>query len=247
MQFGAVDDWGEATTEQRKRLYKAVAAAAKARTERVKITLAVALGPHKQMGTDYVSNFRQGRIARELCPIIQNWLAQHHLPNAQGAAPELFPADPYHVWETALNEQSQPGRLRLITIKPSFGLIQRADSVEPVDQTLRLRQPFLIEIDVPFAGHLHLYQWHANVWHLSSLHADGAIKPLKIIEGTHRLPRNPRTGAPIPLTEATDVGLHRFAIALSKHNQTLFHNLKQLTKVPEGSFLAERHVQIIGD
>lgn len=240
-----MDDWAKASTEQRKRLYKAVAAAAKARREAVGVTIATALGSYVSMGRDYESNFRKGLIARSLCPIVHDWLVQHHLAPARQAAPELFPADPYHVWETALAEQAQPNLLRLVMLKRSIGLVQRADSVKQVDATLRLGEEFAFEVDAPFGGRLFAYQWHANVWHPMPLRFDASTQPLEIKPGTQILPRDRQSGEIIPMTEAEDGGLHRFAVAIMKHNQALPEDLKRMHSTSEDTELLSTSVRFI--
>ncbi len=247
MDHQPVADWQSATTDQRKRLYQAIALAAQVRRETVGVTITTALGAYVRMGKDYESNFRQGKIGRSLCPIVHDWLVKHHPMEARQAAPELFPLDRYHLWERALTEYAQPNHLRLVTLKRSLGLIQRADSVKPVDATLRLGDAFCFEVDAPFAGQLYGYQWYASIWHPMLLRPDEKPGPLRIEAGLQLLPRDARTGEIIPMVEATDIGVHRFAVAIVKRGQSMPDDLTQLRELPQGAVIATQRVRFTSD
>lgn len=207
-------DWLKANKVERAALYRITRAVARVTDQSVEDIMEKALGGELFTGADYLSNFRQGKIARAKAKLIHAWIARHHIDTAHAIEPNMFPMPPLSIWERYLDKHAILGKLRLVHMNNSRGIVQRADNVQPADQSLWLGTEFCFELESEIKGTAIAFQGYRGKWHPLPLGENGELSTA-IIAGKQILPQN-MDGQPIPLTEMEDTGLHRFVFVIAQ-------------------------------
>ncbi len=122
-------DWVAMSLAERiaptKALYRAFMAVAKRQRVKGDLLLFQALGETDTGGTDYLSNFRKGKIDKHKVRDIHLWLAQNHFDLALETAPDLFPHKPTDPFDDFIDKHAILGKLRILRIKQEMGIVQR--------------------------------------------------------------------------------------------------------------------------
>lgn len=147
LEFNVDIDWLKASKEERAGLYRVTRAVALASGQSIDVILDKAVGHTMLTGIDYQSNFRQGKIARPKAKLVYAWISKHHIDTAHTIAPEMFPMPVLNAWERYLDEYAIHGKFRLVRMDKSRGIVQRAGSLQPANQTLRLGEDFCFELE----------------------------------------------------------------------------------------------------
>ena len=207
-------DWLNASKNERAALYRVTRAVARASDQSVERIMEQAIDRELAIGVDYLSNFRQGKIARAKAKLIYAWIAEHHIDTAHAIEPDMFPMPPLCIWERYLDEHAIRGKLRLVRIDKSRGIVQRADNIQPADQRLRLGEEFCFELESNTKGKAIAFQGYRGKWHPLPLGENGESST-DIIAGKQILPQNMDEQL-IPLIEMEDTGLHRFVFVIAQ-------------------------------
>lgn len=232
------------TIADRKRLYRAVRAAMSASDATWPEVFTGAFGARSAIGSGYKDNFRAGKIAVRRAVQIAEWLRRNH-PQAARAFEEDGGASTGRVsWETLLLT-ARP-LLEMIIIDPAQpGIVAFADPRLSSRKTIRLGQPFCLRLDCPMDGYAVAFQHTASGWF--SLPLSSNSEPARVESGPILLPRDPETGEPVPLSEESERGRHRFAVVVLRDHalaaQFLFPPGNRIP-LPELDRLAERFLEI---
>ncbi|MEM7544172.1 MAG: hypothetical protein AAF367_01425 [Pseudomonadota bacterium] len=206
-------DWLRSSEDQRKRLYVATRAIASAANLSIDEIMDAAMGRKMLMGTDYISNFRRGKIRRSYAKLIYEWLERHHGEIANRLAPDLFPLTPLTAWEQLIEARGIEGQLNAIPIPKRMGLTRRRANVPTPATELRLNQDYCFQLDSDMEGYAVGFEGYRGEWHALPLGADDRHPTAKIIQGRQFVPSDER-GNPIPLVETDDIGLHQFVVVV---------------------------------
>lgn len=207
-------DWLTASKDERATLYRVTRVISGVTNQSVEAIMEKALGGELFTGADYLTNFRQGKIARAKAKLIYAWIAEHQIDTAHAIEPDMFPMPPLSIWERYLDEHAIRGKLRLVRIDKSRGIVQRADNIQPADQKLRLGEEFCFELESKTKGTAIAFQGYRGKWHPLPLGESGEVSTA-IIAGKQILPQN-MDGQLIPLIEIEDTGLHRFVFVVAQ-------------------------------
>ena len=169
-----------------------------------------AVGYPVARGQDYVRNMRRGEIAATYAALIHQWLLEYHFDLAHRLAPEIFPETPEHRWQAILDERAISGRLRLVLVPLTMGIVERESQLKPADTTIRLGERFCFELDSETEGYAIAFQAVRGQWHNIPLGANGETNA-RIRSGQNRLPKR-SDGQIDPLTENHDEGMHEFVL-----------------------------------
>jgi hypothetical protein len=237
-------DWMRASkadrTEPNKQLYKALMEVKAIIRRPIDLMMDDAFGEPNTTGTDYISNFRRGNIAAGKAMMIHRWLAENHFEIAQKAAPDLFQFNPKSVWEQFLEKHTIAGRLRILRLKQSMGLVERDDEAKPVGETLRLTQRFCFELETEINGVALAFQKHKGTWHSFPLGADKRNLWGSVTRNPQMLPHK-ADGSMIGLQENDDAGDHQFAVIVSE-DRKLPSDMRKLATLHQDSAAFEVHV-----
>lgn len=225
-------DWvsmsGAERLEPTKALYRAFITVAEHNGINADLMLDRALGEAQERGIDYASNFRAGKISKVRAKAIHLWLAQNYFEMAKATAPDLFPYRPVSAFQHFIDKEAIVGKLRVIKISKTLGLIERSDEKRKHVQTLRLSEKFCFEIDTEITGVALAFQCYQDVWHPLPIGADKKRLKADITAGTVFLPKAV-DGKSIPLEENNDAGNHQFTIIVSE-NRNLPQSADELVK-----------------
>lgn len=172
-----------------------------------------ACGKPLRRGTDYIKNVAKGDFAKSIAQLVYLYLRDHHFDIAHKISPDIFPETPAMRWRQILDERAVKGKLKIVPMKRSMGIVQRAREVSNAECTLKLGQEFCLELETDRDGHAILLQGLRDKW-----------PPIELIDGKHyRMPITKGTtifpmlgnGAPDPIMEPRDLGLHEFAAIVS--------------------------------
>lgn len=205
-------DWLKASEDDRKRLYVATRAVADAGDISVEEIMDAALGRKALMGTDYMSTFRRGKIRKSYAKLIHGWIVTNHLEIANGIAPDLFPLSHTDAWQQYLEKHAIQGSLRIARFDKSMGLVQRKRSQPTPEEVLKLGEEFCFHLDSEIDDHAVAFQeYEGNVHPLPLGSKDGLSMSIKA--GEQFLPLD-EAGRPEKLSEASDLGHHKFVVAV---------------------------------
>jgi len=207
-------DWLTASKDERATLYRVTRVISGVTNQSVEAIMEKALGGELFTGADYLTNFRQGKIARAKAKLIYAWIAEHHIDTAHAIEPDLFPMPALSAWERYLDKHAIRGKLRLVRIDKFRGIVQRADSVQPADQRLQLGEEFCFELESKTKGTAIAFQGYRGKWHPLPLGKNGELSTA-IIVGTQILPQD-TNDQPISLIEMEDTGLHHFVFVIAQ-------------------------------
>lgn len=124
-----------------------------------------------------------------------------------------------HSFSRYVDEHAIEGPLRIISLAPRKGLVQRVgEERRKTTQTLKLGEPFCFELDSPSAGQAIVLQGYQGRWHPVPLDDDAEAITTLIEYGKNQLPSSVETRESRPLIETVHTGDHRFvAIALANN------------------------------
>ncbi|RVT87176.1 hypothetical protein DXV76_03590 [Rhodobacteraceae bacterium CCMM004] len=197
---------------QRKALYRALRSVADSLGRRTDLLLEEILSV--QLGTDYLSVARRGRMSVSRAKRMHAWLAGHHYAIAAAAAPELFPIEPESVWALFLRDRGHRDGVSVVPLEGSLGIVQRAADVQKPDALLRLGQNFTFRVMSPWPGQAVAFQEYNRIWHPLPLGRNARHPRATLTTGPQYCPRFPN-GDPVPLVEQDHTGDHRFVFVLS--------------------------------
>ncbi|WJY21576.1 hypothetical protein QTA57_17915 [Fontisubflavum oceani] len=134
-------------------------------------------------GTDYARNMRRGEINATFAKLTYDWLEMHHFDLAHRISPEIFPETVEQRWQRVLDERAVEGRLKLVLVPRTMGIVERESELRPVATTIRLGQRFCFELDCETEGYAIAIQGVRGQWHAITLGSKGdfgqAVKPGK--------------------------------------------------------------------
>lgn len=212
-------DWLKASKTERAALYRVTRAVALASDQSVEGIIEQAVGRTLTTGVDYLSNFRQGKIARAKAKLIYAWIAKHHIDTANVIAPDMFPVSSLSAWGQYLDEHAIFGKLRIRRFDKTMGLVQRKASQPKPEEVLKLGEEFCFHLDSEISGYAVAFQEYDGVIHSLPLGLNN--QPTTAIEaGGEFLPLDDN-GRPEKLSEASDFGHHRFVVVVAKNTETL--------------------------
>jgi len=208
------NNWKTATKADRAALYHVARAIADTTNLSVEAIMEQAFGHKLMVGTDYLSNFRSGAIGRPKAKLIHAWLAENHADMAHTVDPRLFPKTHTDAWVEYLANHAIHGKLRIVRFDKSMGLVQRKRNQPKPDEILELGEEFCFHLDSDIAGHTVGFQLYEGILHPLPLGlSDVSIADVSM--GEQFLPLDEK-GLPEKLTEANDLGLHQFVIAVAE-------------------------------
>ncbi|MBL1438229.1 MAG: hypothetical protein COB08_018770 [Rhodobacteraceae bacterium] len=216
-------DWLNASKNERAALYRVTRAVARASDQSVERIMEQAIDRELAIGVDYLSNFRQGKIARAKAKLIHAWIAKHHIDIAHVIAPEIFPMPAMSAWEQYLDEHAIHGKLRVARFDKSMGLVQRKRNHPRPEETLKLGEEFCFHLDSGIRGYAVAFQEYEGKLHPLPLgQNDGLATTIEI--GEQFLPIDDN-GRPERLSEAADLGHHRFVVIVAENVEILPTNV----------------------
>ncbi|EEE36365.1 hypothetical protein RKLH11_198 [Rhodobacteraceae bacterium KLH11] len=192
------------------KLYKALVAAAELENEPFDQFLQTPFSPPWSLADNYRRNLQRGEYSAIRAKVLHEFLLNRHFSVAHLEAPEIFPQTPEMRWREILDARATSDRLRIVIAKSQFGIVERESQLEVADTTLKLGQPFLLELTSDIDGHAVALQGVRGQWHPIPLGQDGALSA-PVVAGKNLLPGHP-DGRPDPLIEGHDEGLHEFVL-----------------------------------
>lgn len=205
-------NWLTSSEDDRKALYAAARDVGAVLNLSVEQVIDAALGRQAPIGTGYVDNFRKGKIRRSFAKLIYEWMRDNHASLAHASAPHLFPLQHTNAWQAVLDDHAIKGQLRLLPFEKTMGLIQRSDQRQATDITVSLGEEFCFQLDQDREGYAVGFQIYEGVVHFMPLGPQGEDH-MRVQTGRQPLPLNGH-GKPIPLSEDSDLGPHRFVICI---------------------------------
>ncbi|MEO0569530.1 MAG: hypothetical protein AAF066_17490 [Pseudomonadota bacterium] len=216
-------DWQNASVTERveptKALYQIMRALSQSTGERFDDLVEAAQDQPISEAMDPHSNFRTGSIAWHRAAKIHEWLARNHFKFAQKLIPELFQYPRQSEWEMFVEAHAIVGRLKIVALKQSLGLVERDDEHLPTENTLRLTQRFCFELDTNLRGVAVAFQRYDREWHALPLGAEKRNPKARIVENPQLFPRKVN-GSPMGLRENNDAGDHVFAVLVAQNPKT---------------------------
>ena len=205
--------WKTAAKAYRAALYQVARAVADTTNLSVEAIMEEAFGHKLMVGTDYLSNFRSGAIGRPKAKLIHAWLAINHADTAHAVDPRLFPTTHTDAWANYLANHAIHGKLRIVRFDKSMGLVQRKRMQPIPDEVLRLGEEFCFHLESDIKGHAAAFQLYEGILHPLPLGLNDATTT-SIPKGEQFLPLD-EAGQPDLLSEAHDLGLHQFVVAVA--------------------------------
>lgn len=208
------NNWKTATKSERSALYHVARAIADTTNLSVEAIMEHAFGHKLMVGTDYLSNFRSGAIGRPKAKLIHAWIAEHHAETAYAVDPKLFPKLHTGAWNDYLAEHAIHGKLRIRRLDKTMGLVQRKSSQPKPEEVLKLGEEFCFHLDSEINGYAVAFQEYDGVMHPLPLgQNDDLVATIEIGEQFLPLDNN---GRPEKLSEAADLGHHRFVVVVAE-------------------------------
>ena len=225
-------DWLNATKEDRKVLYRVCGVIAHRQGDGVGGLLDQVFGGRQHYGTDYMANFRQGKIARSKAHLIYVWICENHFKTAHSTAPYYFPMAHTDALGAFLKDRAIRGKLRIVQGTSWRGLVQRASEVSAVNICLRLGEEFCFALESSTSGVAVAFQGYKGKWHPIALGAGGKTLEANIFEEFHLLPMD-KNYLPVALVEVEDAGVHDFVIAVFPDEYVGSLELDQILQIRE--------------
>ena len=137
-------DWLTAREEDRKRLYAVTCDVGKVLNMSVEQVIDAALGRIAPIGTDYVANFRKGKIRRSFAKLIYEWIAAHHSDLGRKVEEIWFPQANTDAWDGYVEKHGIRGQLQIKRFtKDELNLIKKVKDRDAPDATLKLGEEFV--------------------------------------------------------------------------------------------------------
>lgn len=213
-------NWLKATEDERKQLYIVSRAVADAADISMDNILDAATGRRVLMGTDYILTFRRGKIRRSYAKLIYGWIAEHHSEVANSISPDLFPKRHANAWGKYLDDNAIQGKLRIARFgKKSMGLVERKRKQPKPEEILKLGEEFCFQLESDIDGYAVAFQEYEGTIHPLPLELGNDLGG-NVQSGEQFLPVDDQS-QPEKLTEASDLGYHRFVIAIAMKSEEL--------------------------
>lgn len=196
--------------DHKAQLYRAIVAAAEMANERFDDFLQRPFNPPWALAANYRRNLQRGDYSTIRAKVLYDFILAHHFDAGHREAPDIFPETPAMRWRSILDQQAIEGRLRIVPVASSFGVVERDSDLKAAGTTIKLGQRFCLELESTSDGHAIALQGLRDQWHPIPLGPKRALsKPVR--EGTNRLPQL-ADGTLDPLSENRDLGLHEFVL-----------------------------------
>jgi len=208
-------DWLKASGGERTRLYALAKDVGGLLNMSVEQILFAALGREVALGSGYIDNFRKGKLRRSYAKLVFEWIAEHHSDIARGFVPEWFPVSALSAWDQYVEEHGIRGALQIKRfVKDELNLIKKVKDRRHPDAKLKLGEEFCFFLRCEFNAYAIGFERYRGKWHTMPLGEDGAAIFTLHIEEPH-FPKD-KHGAIERLSEESDLGLHRFVIAIAE-------------------------------
>jgi hypothetical protein len=215
-------DWLTASEEDRKRLYAVTRDVGKVLNMSVEQVMDAALGRTAPIGTDYVANFRKGKIRRIFAKLIYEWIAEHHGDLGLKIEGNWFPQTNTDAWDRYIEAHGIRGQLQIKRFtKNELNLIKKVKDRDAPDATLKLGEEFCFFLRSEAHGHAIGFECYKGKWHVMPLGPNGSSIFLLQRDEQH-FPID-ASGAIERLSEESDLDMHRFAFVVSQNANDLPH------------------------
>lgn len=164
-------------------------------------------------GIDYMNNVRKGDYSSTFAGLIHRWLLDNHFAVAHRFAPDIFPETPAMRWRAILDQHAITGRFRVVPVKHSMGVVQRASALAAAEATIKLGQFFCFELASDEPCYAVLLQGLADSWQTIGIGQDGGCV-CRIDQGETLIPLL-TDGRLDPLVENDAAGLHEFVLVVA--------------------------------
>ncbi|HAT86956.1 MAG TPA: hypothetical protein DCS30_14030 [Rhizobiales bacterium] len=212
-------DWLKATIDQRKLLYKVARGIADTGIITVEEILFEAVGPSLQMGTDYVSSFRAGKIKRSYAALVHAWLGEHYLFQSRKIMPELFPMPHTDAWQEYVKAHAIRGQLHILKIGDGLDMVQRSRHKQKPDSILKIGDDFCFRLNSDATGYAVAFVIYSGQMTLLPL-GPNEEQTVTIKEGRQLFPLD-EDGHLDPLAEEINLGPHTFIISVASERSDL--------------------------
>jgi hypothetical protein len=213
-------DWLTASEEDRKRLYAVTRDVGKVLNMSVEQVMDAALGRTAPIGTDYVANFRKGKIRRSFAKLIYEWIEEHHADLGRKYEESWFPQANTDAWGRYVEKHSIRGQLQIKRFtKDELNLIKKIKDRDAPDATLKLGEEFCFFLQSDIIAYVIGFERYKGEWHVVPLGIIGS-PTFQLQRDEPHFPIDTR-GAIERLSEESDLGMHRFAFAVSQNTNDL--------------------------
>lgn len=234
-------DWLTASAEERKVLYQALKRLIDGSAYSWDQVYAAAFGRPFAAGAGYEDNFRAGKIDRKKAAALYRWIAEHHPQAARAIDAEIAVLHGREAvtpdWDRFLQDHATVDGLAIVPVpdKPT-GIVAFADAEPLSGRPIRRGEHFVFRLANPVGGMAIAFQWTKGVWYPLPLQPGGLVAavPAK----PHFLPWDKVRAEPVPLSEDTDMGRHRFVVVVLPEaiDRAFLDGLKIGQEVPPASF-----------
>lgn len=224
--------------EHKAKLYKTLVAAAELVNEPFDQFLQTPFNPPWSLADNYRRNLQRGEYSAIRAKVLYDFLLNHHFNVAHLEAPEIFPQTPELRWREILDARATSDRLRIVLAKSQFGIVERESQLEAAGTTLKLGQPFLLELTSDIDGYAVALQGLRGQWHPIPLGQDGEVLA-PVVVGKNLIPGRP-DGRPDPLIEGHDEGRHEFVLITAQKPDVPVETKQLATWVADNPCLLHR-------
>lgn len=197
-------------SDHKAKLYRALVAAAELVNETFDQFLQTPFDPPWNVGPNYRRNLQRGEYSAIRAGVLHDFLMRHHFAAARLEAPEIFPQSPERRWQEIVDERGIEGRLSIVPVKRSMGIVQWTSDIDAAEATLKLGQEFVLKLESEVRGYAIALQGVRNAWHPIPLNQErGLVAPVKT--GNNVLPLG-ANDQPETLVESHDLGMHQFVV-----------------------------------
>jgi hypothetical protein len=215
-------DWLSASNAERKVLYGVAKRLLDSSPLSWESLIEQASGARPSLAPGFETNFPQGRMARRTAAQVYRWLREHEPDYADAIDDELgrlhgMPAE-HSGWDVFLRSHGLLGHVEIVKL-PQHGMpaVEFADAEPLAGPPLRRGERFIFRLLSPLPGAGIAFQWTHGEWFYMPLTMQGLPAPIR--PGKQPLPLDLATGLPAPLSESTEMGLHRFAFVIAPEAQ----------------------------
>ncbi len=224
-------DWHTATNAERQALYEPCRQLVANTRLSWRALFKEAAGLTLAHEAPYVRSFSAGRNSRKHCALIHAWLVQQHpqlAADVDARLAALRAHSPKAAWDSFVERHAAPDGLIVPAPRQKLSIVALAAREPMHDKPIQRGEHFCFRLTVAAAGTAAALQWTKGLWHVLPLAAEDA--QTAVVPGPQLLPRNPETGAVLPLHELTDMGLHRFVFVVHHDDQGIRDALEGLER-----------------
>jgi hypothetical protein len=211
-----------ASEEERKRLYAVTRDVGKVLNMSVDQVMDAALGRTAPIGTDYVANFRKGKIRRSFAKLIYEWIAEHQGDLGRKIEANWFPQTNTDAWGDYVEKHGIRGQLQIKRFtKDELNLIKKVKDRDLPDAALKLGEEFCFFLRSETNVHAIGFECYKAKWHVMPL-GDNGSPAFQLQRDEPHFPID-ASGAIERLSEESDLDMHRFAFIVSQNAHDLPH------------------------